>query len=176
MLGFFLKRKLLQFFWREGETSSQKTQTSPVDAQVLLWESTQTLCMSHGGKIKSWACSSQLLLHECWWWISVFRNCWTGLGHVLSAFVPTCFPYLPGSHDMLVSPSASLVVGKVVKGGTGLFELKQPLQSWGTTRLMFPVGNQMGVPDAKTSIIWDVWFLILQKLSVFSVLLQIYFE
>uniref|UniRef100_H2RY51 DNA-directed RNA polymerase subunit n=1 Tax=Takifugu rubripes TaxID=31033 RepID=H2RY51_TAKRU len=34
-----------------------------------------------------------------------------------------------GSHDRLVSPSASLVVGKVVKGGTGLFELKQPLQS-----------------------------------------------
>ncbi|XP_054453311.1 DNA-directed RNA polymerase I subunit RPA1 [Anoplopoma fimbria] len=33
-----------------------------------------------------------------------------------------------GSHDELVSPSACLVVGKVVKGGTGLFELKQPLQ------------------------------------------------
>uniref|UniRef100_A0AAQ5WWY6 DNA-directed RNA polymerase subunit n=1 Tax=Amphiprion ocellaris TaxID=80972 RepID=A0AAQ5WWY6_AMPOC len=33
-----------------------------------------------------------------------------------------------GSHDQLVSPSACLVVGKVVKGGTGLFELKQPLQ------------------------------------------------
>ncbi|XP_029917745.1 DNA-directed RNA polymerase I subunit RPA1 isoform X2 [Myripristis murdjan] len=33
-----------------------------------------------------------------------------------------------GSHDHLVSPSACLVVGKVVKGGTGLFELKQPLQ------------------------------------------------
>ncbi|XP_038157379.1 DNA-directed RNA polymerase I subunit RPA1 [Cyprinodon tularosa] len=33
-----------------------------------------------------------------------------------------------GSHDQLVSPSACLVVGKVVRGGTGLFELKQPLQ------------------------------------------------
>ncbi|XP_049441636.1 DNA-directed RNA polymerase I subunit RPA1 [Epinephelus fuscoguttatus] len=33
-----------------------------------------------------------------------------------------------GSQDQLVSPSACLVVGKVVKGGTGLFELKQPLQ------------------------------------------------
>uniref|UniRef100_A0A3Q3FIR8 DNA-directed RNA polymerase subunit n=1 Tax=Labrus bergylta TaxID=56723 RepID=A0A3Q3FIR8_9LABR len=33
-----------------------------------------------------------------------------------------------GSHDQLVSPSACLVVGKVVKGGTGIFELKQPLQ------------------------------------------------
>ncbi|KAM9850131.1 DNA-directed RNA polymerase I subunit RPA1 [Aulostomus maculatus] len=33
-----------------------------------------------------------------------------------------------GSHDQLASPSACLVVGKVVKGGTGLFELKQPLQ------------------------------------------------
>lgn len=33
-----------------------------------------------------------------------------------------------GSRDQLVSPSACLVVGKVVKGGTGLFELKQPLQ------------------------------------------------
>ncbi|KAM6952648.1 DNA-directed RNA polymerase I subunit RPA1 isoform 2-T2 [Lycodopsis pacificus] len=33
-----------------------------------------------------------------------------------------------GSHDQLVSPSACIVVGKVVKGGTGLFDLKQPLQ------------------------------------------------
>ncbi|KAM4555072.1 DNA-directed RNA polymerase I subunit RPA1 [Odontesthes bonariensis] len=33
-----------------------------------------------------------------------------------------------GSHDQLASPSACLVVGKVVKGGTGLFDLKQPLQ------------------------------------------------
>ncbi|XP_069571829.1 DNA-directed RNA polymerase I subunit RPA1 [Brachyistius frenatus] len=33
-----------------------------------------------------------------------------------------------GSHDQLVSPSACLVVGTVVRGGTGLFELKQPLQ------------------------------------------------
>ncbi|XP_061541184.1 DNA-directed RNA polymerase I subunit RPA1 isoform X1 [Phycodurus eques] len=33
-----------------------------------------------------------------------------------------------GSRDQLESPSACLVVGKVVKGGTGLFELKQPLQ------------------------------------------------
>ncbi|KAF7649221.1 hypothetical protein LDENG_00144910 [Lucifuga dentata] len=33
-----------------------------------------------------------------------------------------------GSYDQLVSPSACLVVGKVVRGGTGLFELKQPLQ------------------------------------------------
>ncbi|XP_061690930.1 DNA-directed RNA polymerase I subunit RPA1 [Syngnathoides biaculeatus] len=33
-----------------------------------------------------------------------------------------------GFHDQLQSPSACLVVGKVVKGGTGLFELKQPLQ------------------------------------------------
>uniref|UniRef100_A0A8C5GMF0 DNA-directed RNA polymerase subunit n=1 Tax=Gouania willdenowi TaxID=441366 RepID=A0A8C5GMF0_GOUWI len=32
-----------------------------------------------------------------------------------------------GSSDQLASPSACLVVGKVVKGGTGLFELKQPL-------------------------------------------------
>lgn len=35
---------------------------------------------------------------------------------------------LLGSHDELRSPSACLVVGKVVKGGTGLFELKQPLR------------------------------------------------
>ncbi|KTG00649.1 hypothetical protein cypCar_00043714, partial [Cyprinus carpio] len=33
-----------------------------------------------------------------------------------------------GSYDKLNSPSACLVVGKVVKGGTGLFDLKQPLQ------------------------------------------------
>lgn len=33
-----------------------------------------------------------------------------------------------GAHDELKSPSACLVVGKVVKGGTGLFELKQPLR------------------------------------------------
>ncbi|TNN66013.1 DNA-directed RNA polymerase I subunit RPA1 [Liparis tanakae] len=33
-----------------------------------------------------------------------------------------------GLHDKLESPSACLVVGKIVKGGTGLFELKQPLQ------------------------------------------------
>ncbi|XP_030650182.1 DNA-directed RNA polymerase I subunit RPA1 [Chanos chanos] len=33
-----------------------------------------------------------------------------------------------GSRDKLCSPSACLVVGKVVKGGTGLFDLKQPLQ------------------------------------------------
>uniref|UniRef100_A0A4W4F8X2 DNA-directed RNA polymerase subunit n=1 Tax=Electrophorus electricus TaxID=8005 RepID=A0A4W4F8X2_ELEEL len=33
-----------------------------------------------------------------------------------------------GSIDTLCSPSACLVVGKVVKGGTGLFDLKQPLQ------------------------------------------------
>ncbi|KAL6479964.1 hypothetical protein MHYP_G00109970 [Metynnis hypsauchen] len=33
-----------------------------------------------------------------------------------------------GSYDKLNSPSACLVVGKVVKGGTGIFELKQPLQ------------------------------------------------
>ncbi|KAL4660961.1 DNA-directed RNA polymerase I subunit RPA1 [Arapaima gigas] len=33
-----------------------------------------------------------------------------------------------GSQDKLCSPSACLVVGKVVKGGTGLFDLKQPLQ------------------------------------------------
>ncbi|XP_051716856.1 LOW QUALITY PROTEIN: DNA-directed RNA polymerase I subunit RPA1 [Ctenopharyngodon idella] len=33
-----------------------------------------------------------------------------------------------GSYDKLCSPSACLVVGKVVKGGTGIFELKQPLQ------------------------------------------------
>lgn len=32
-----------------------------------------------------------------------------------------------GSYDNLSSPSACLVVGKVVKGGTGLFDLKQPL-------------------------------------------------
>ncbi|KAL1261396.1 hypothetical protein QQF64_006661 [Cirrhinus molitorella] len=32
-----------------------------------------------------------------------------------------------GSYDKLRSPSACLVVGKVVKGGTGLFDLKQPL-------------------------------------------------
>uniref|UniRef100_A0A673CJ67 DNA-directed RNA polymerase subunit n=1 Tax=Sphaeramia orbicularis TaxID=375764 RepID=A0A673CJ67_9TELE len=31
-----------------------------------------------------------------------------------------------GSHDQLASPSACLVVGKVVKGGTGLFELREP--------------------------------------------------
>lgn len=39
-----------------------------------------------------------------------------------------CFFPFSGSRDQLVSPSACLVVGKVVKGGTGLFELKQPLQ------------------------------------------------
>ncbi|XP_041931278.1 DNA-directed RNA polymerase I subunit RPA1 [Alosa sapidissima] len=33
-----------------------------------------------------------------------------------------------GSHDQLRSPSACIVVGKVVKGGTGIFDLKQPLQ------------------------------------------------
>ncbi|XP_078079617.1 DNA-directed RNA polymerase I subunit RPA1 isoform X2 [Mustelus asterias] len=33
-----------------------------------------------------------------------------------------------GAHDELKSPSACLVVGKVVRGGTGLFDLKQPLQ------------------------------------------------
>ncbi|XP_069779754.1 DNA-directed RNA polymerase I subunit RPA1 isoform X4 [Narcine bancroftii] len=33
-----------------------------------------------------------------------------------------------GSHDELKSPSACLVVGKVVRGGTGLFDLKQPLK------------------------------------------------
>ncbi|TRZ04271.1 hypothetical protein DNTS_031963, partial [Danionella cerebrum] len=33
-----------------------------------------------------------------------------------------------GAHDKLQSPSACLVVGKVVKGGTGLFDLKQPLK------------------------------------------------
>lgn len=33
-----------------------------------------------------------------------------------------------GARDELESPSACLVVGKVVKGGTGLFDLKQPLQ------------------------------------------------
>ncbi|KAM6201574.1 LOW QUALITY PROTEIN: DNA-directed RNA polymerase I subunit RPA1 [Rhynchocyon petersi] len=33
-----------------------------------------------------------------------------------------------GSQDELRSPSACLVVGKIVKGGTGLFELKQPLR------------------------------------------------
>ncbi|KAM6953305.1 DNA-directed RNA polymerase I subunit RPA1 [Aplochiton taeniatus] len=33
-----------------------------------------------------------------------------------------------GSCDKLCSPSACLVTGKVVKGGTGLFDLKQPLQ------------------------------------------------
>uniref|UniRef100_A0A670J6Q3 DNA-directed RNA polymerase subunit n=1 Tax=Podarcis muralis TaxID=64176 RepID=A0A670J6Q3_PODMU len=35
---------------------------------------------------------------------------------------------MQGSHDELQSPSACLVVGKVVKGGTGLFDLKQPLK------------------------------------------------
>ncbi|XP_006900430.1 PREDICTED: DNA-directed RNA polymerase I subunit RPA1 [Elephantulus edwardii] len=33
-----------------------------------------------------------------------------------------------GSHDELRSPSACLVVGNVVRGGTGLFELRQPLR------------------------------------------------
>ncbi|KAF7707147.1 DNA-directed RNA polymerase I subunit RPA1 [Silurus meridionalis] len=33
-----------------------------------------------------------------------------------------------GLYDKLNSPSACLVVGKLVKGGTGLFDLKQPLQ------------------------------------------------
>ncbi|XP_060111407.1 DNA-directed RNA polymerase I subunit RPA1 [Heteronotia binoei] len=33
-----------------------------------------------------------------------------------------------GSHDELQSPSSCLVVGKVVKGGTGFFDLKQPLK------------------------------------------------
>uniref|UniRef100_A0A8C5CUH9 DNA-directed RNA polymerase subunit n=1 Tax=Gadus morhua TaxID=8049 RepID=A0A8C5CUH9_GADMO len=35
---------------------------------------------------------------------------------------------LMGAHDELQSPSACLITGKVVRGGTGLFELKQPLQ------------------------------------------------
>ncbi|CAL8264335.1 unnamed protein product [Lota lota] len=35
---------------------------------------------------------------------------------------------LMGAHDELQSPSACLITGKVVKGGTGLFDLKQPLQ------------------------------------------------
>nr|XP_033807728.1 DNA-directed RNA polymerase I subunit RPA1 isoform X1 [Geotrypetes seraphini] len=35
---------------------------------------------------------------------------------------------LMGARDELRSPSACLVVGKVVKGGTGLFDLKQPLK------------------------------------------------
>ncbi|KAM4708710.1 DNA-directed RNA polymerase I subunit RPA1 isoform 2-T2 [Discoglossus pictus] len=35
---------------------------------------------------------------------------------------------MTGAHDDLVSPSACLVVGKVVKGGTGLFDLKQPMK------------------------------------------------
>ncbi|XP_041048418.1 DNA-directed RNA polymerase I subunit RPA1 [Carcharodon carcharias] len=33
-----------------------------------------------------------------------------------------------GAHDELKSPSACLVVGKVIRGGTGLFDLKQPLK------------------------------------------------
>ena len=45
------------------------------------------------------------------------------LSHLTSTLVS-----LPGSRDELRSPSACLVVGKVVKGGTGLFELKQPLR------------------------------------------------
>uniref|UniRef100_A0A8B9PGK6 DNA-directed RNA polymerase subunit n=1 Tax=Apteryx owenii TaxID=8824 RepID=A0A8B9PGK6_APTOW len=39
-----------------------------------------------------------------------------------------------GAYDELRSPSACLVVGKVVKGGTGLFDLKQPLTSQGKCR------------------------------------------
>lgn len=39
-----------------------------------------------------------------------------------------CLDCLAGAHDELRSPSACLVVGKVVKGGTGLFDLKQPLR------------------------------------------------
>lgn len=35
---------------------------------------------------------------------------------------------LAGAKDELKSPSACLVVGKVVKGGTGLFDLKQPMK------------------------------------------------
>ncbi|KAM8940163.1 DNA-directed RNA polymerase I subunit RPA1 isoform 2-T2 [Pelodytes ibericus] len=35
---------------------------------------------------------------------------------------------LSGAQDDLRSPSACLVVGKVVKGGTGLFDLKQPMK------------------------------------------------
>nr|DBA29404.1 TPA: hypothetical protein GDO54_009631 [Pyxicephalus adspersus] len=35
---------------------------------------------------------------------------------------------ISGAKDDLQSPSACLVVGKVVKGGTGLFELKQPMK------------------------------------------------
>ncbi|KAG8591164.1 hypothetical protein GDO81_000070 [Engystomops pustulosus] len=35
---------------------------------------------------------------------------------------------LRGAKDCLESPSACLVVGKVVKGGTGLFDLKQPMK------------------------------------------------
>lgn len=46
----------------------------------------------------------------------------------VSLTAPPSLVLFAGSHDQLVSPSACLVVGKVVKGGTGLFELKQPLQ------------------------------------------------
>ncbi|XP_063781050.1 DNA-directed RNA polymerase I subunit RPA1 [Pseudophryne corroboree] len=35
---------------------------------------------------------------------------------------------MSGAKDDLLSPSACLVVGKVVKGGTGLFDLKQPMK------------------------------------------------
>jgi DNA-directed RNA polymerase I subunit RPA1 len=34
---------------------------------------------------------------------------------------------LSGDFDPLESPSACLVMGKVVKGGTGSFEIRQPL-------------------------------------------------
>lgn len=45
-------------------------------------------------------------------------------GNLLMGF---CLNSVAGAHDELRSPSACLVVGKVVKGGTGLFDLKQPL-------------------------------------------------
>lgn len=70
------------------------------------------------------------------------RDSGPGPSHTTSRGVPSAlispptFPWpsemgfvsLAGSHDELRSPSACLVVGKVVKGGTGLFELKQPLR------------------------------------------------
>ena len=63
---------------------------------------------------------------------SVLRKLQTNVSSQTGAPPPTdpnvFSPPGPGAHDELQSPSACLITGKVVKGGTGLFELKQPLQ------------------------------------------------
>lgn len=51
----------------------------------------------------------------------------SALPSALASLTWFCWNSVSGAHDELRSPSACLVVGKVVKGGTGLFDLKQPL-------------------------------------------------